>query len=152
VYVSVTGRDGRQMAGLQPADFTVLDGGKRQPIVFFSAERHPFAVAFVLDTTFSMVLGSGMVRQVDTARALVEALDPDDQASLGSLGRPLVELSADKINLSRLLRRPWCPGFQYGLRSARPREASPGRCRPCLCMKAAASSSCSQMARAGRAD
>ncbi len=106
VYVSVTGRDGRQIAGLQQGDFTVLDGGKRQPIAFFSAERHPFAVALVLDSTFSMLMGSGLAKQVNTARALAEALDRDDQIALGSLTRPLRELSEDKMEVSRLFRRP----------------------------------------------
>jgi VWFA-related protein len=106
VYVSVMGRDGRQIAGLKQADFTVLDGGKPQPIAFFSDARHPFAAALVVDTTFSMQLTAGMNRQLSVARALVEALDADDQASLGSLSRPLVELSADKTRLLQILRRP----------------------------------------------
>jgi len=109
VYVSVTGRDGRQIAGLQQGDFTILDGGKRQPIVFFSAARHPIAVALVLDSTFSMLLGAGLAKQADTGRALAEALDRDDQLALGSLTRPIRELSEDKLEVSRLLRRP--PNF-----------------------------------------
>jgi len=104
VYVSVTGRDGRQISGLEQTDFTVTDGGKRQPIQFFSAARHPFAIAMVLDISTSMTMGAGVTRQMPAARALAEALDPDDEIALGSLTGPVVGLSPDKVNVSRLLR------------------------------------------------
>src|SRR5688572_3710872 len=106
VYVSVIGRDGQQIRGLQQSDFTLLDNGKPQPVTFFSADRHPFAVALLLDTRFSMSVGPGLARQAEFARAIADALDTDDRVALGSTTRPLLQLSKDKTEASRQLRRP----------------------------------------------
>jgi VWFA-related protein len=125
VYVTVMGRDGRALSGLQQSDFTLLDSGKPRPIAFFSAARHPFAVAIVLDGTFSMWLGAGFQKQMAAARELAEALDADDQVALGSLTRPVAELSDNKVNVSRLLRQS-VPSVTFGARGFEGTESRPG--------------------------
>lgn len=106
VYVSVMGRDGLQIKGLQQSDFTLLDNGKPQPITYFSADRHPFALALLIDGRSSMMFGPGWARQAEFARLLADSLDKDDHVALGSVHGPLVQLSADKTEVSRQLRRP----------------------------------------------
>jgi Ca-activated chloride channel family protein len=106
VYVSVTGPDGIQVKGLEQKDFTLLDNGKPQPITFFSAERHAFALALLLDVRSGMLFGPGWARQMAFGQALAGALDPDDRVALGSTAKPILPLSSDKLEVSRQLGQP----------------------------------------------
>jgi hypothetical protein len=99
--------------------------GRPRPIEFFSAARHPFAVAIVLDGTFSMWLGAGFQKQMAAARALAESLDADDQVALGSLTRPVAELSDNKVNVSRLLRQS-VSSVTFGAKGFEETESRPG--------------------------
>lgn len=54
VNVTVTGNDRGYISRLTAKDFTVLDDGQPQEIVFFSAEETPFVAAILLDVSGSM--------------------------------------------------------------------------------------------------
>ena len=54
VTATVTGSDGRFVAGLTKDDFTIYDNGQRQTITHFSSERVPVSLGIVLDSSGSM--------------------------------------------------------------------------------------------------
>jgi Ca-activated chloride channel family protein len=54
VDAEVTSADGRLLTGLTRADFRVLDEGKPQPIVNFSAEEQPLDLILLFDVSGSM--------------------------------------------------------------------------------------------------
>jgi hypothetical protein len=54
ITATVTGRDGRFLAGLDKDDFIVFDNGERQPITHFSSERAPVSLGILLDASGSM--------------------------------------------------------------------------------------------------
>ena len=81
VYVTATvaDRDGRFVAGLTADDFVVLDEGRPQKIVSFSAARVPVSLGIALDVSVSMA-----PPQMETARAAIRRLvnnllGPDDE-------------------------------------------------------------------------
>lgn len=84
-------RGGRPIAGLSADDFIVTDNGVQQQIEAVS-ERAPLSVTLLLDTSGSM-RGERMQHLTDAADTLVEALRPEDRASLISFShRTLVSV------------------------------------------------------------
>src|SRR5258705_13542100 len=54
-HVSVRDKSGHSVSGLTKDDFTVLDEGKEQPIIFFSEEsKQPLRMAIVVDRSRSV--------------------------------------------------------------------------------------------------
>jgi VWFA-related protein len=79
VTATVTGRDGRFLAGLRKEDFAVYDNDTLQEITHFSSERVPVSLGILLDSSGSMA-GQKMA----SARAAIshfvnELLGDDDQ-------------------------------------------------------------------------
>ena len=54
VLTTVLDAQGRLVPSLEQADFTILDNGKPQELVFFQNEVQPFTVVVMLDFSFSM--------------------------------------------------------------------------------------------------
>ena len=80
LQVSVTERGRRYVPDLQAEDFTVLEDGRPQPLVFFSRTRTPVALSLLLDTSTSMepVMGLAQNAAVEFARRL----GPEDVAQV----------------------------------------------------------------------
>jgi Ca-activated chloride channel homolog len=78
--VTVTNPAGHSVTGLTIDDFTVLEDGVQQSISFFASEPVPVDVAFVLDTSASMMADLPLVREA--ARGMVHSLRPEDRAAV----------------------------------------------------------------------
>jgi len=74
--VTVTGRDGAAVPGLQASDFAVYDEGELQQITAFSAQERPATVGLVLDNSRSMTPIRG--EALRAAAAFVDVSNPED--------------------------------------------------------------------------
>jgi VWFA-related protein len=82
IYATVRDEAGRLVPGLTRDDFTVSDNGKRQTLVHFTNDVHPFSAVVMLDRSASMTDHHELVR--DAGRAFVRAMLPADAARVGS--------------------------------------------------------------------
>lgn len=82
VDVLVT-ENGRQVRGLGPDDFEILDNGVPQRADLVSFEQLPLNVVLTFDTSTS-VRGNRLVHLRDAGRAMLEGLKEGDQAALVS--------------------------------------------------------------------
>lgn len=106
VDVLVT-RDGRPVAGLTAADFTLLDNGVPQQIDAVLVEDVPITLFLVLDTSAS-VRGEPLVQLRAAAEAAAAALRPEDRVGLLTFShhvRMAVAPPADPRSLPAALRR-----------------------------------------------
>ncbi|MBP7571143.1 MAG: VWA domain-containing protein [Acidobacteria bacterium] len=78
--VTVTDAADRQVTGLGPDDFVVLENGKPQSIKFFSAGEAPLDVVLLVDTSSSMADKLEPSRQA--AKRFLATLRPSDRASI----------------------------------------------------------------------
>lgn len=111
VHVTVTGEDGRLVTDLTRADFEVLDNGTPVAITSFSNHRQPITVALMLDTSASMIPRLPRMRSATTH--FIDALGPDDRATIGSFGYEVAVsplLTGDKAVLRRVLGEELWPG------------------------------------------
>jgi Ca-activated chloride channel family protein len=69
VTVTVTGRDGRFVAGLRADDFTVYEDGQVQTLSHFSSDRVPVSLGIALDSSSSMT-----AEKLSAARAAIDRL------------------------------------------------------------------------------
>jgi Ca-activated chloride channel family protein len=111
VYASVTGPDGRPVAGLKAADFVVRENGVEQRIEAFAEGDFPLSVALALDHSFSMA-GSRLALAKAGARAFLDALCPEDRALVAAVSsevRLLGPFSTDRDAQRRALEElsPW---------------------------------------------
>jgi VWFA-related protein len=81
VPVTVTDRDGHLMGGLRPEDFYVLEGGKRQPLTFFTSDPFALSAAVIFDTGMADV---GLKKVQDTLSALQGAFSQFDEVAIYS--------------------------------------------------------------------
>ena len=82
VQVDVEVRSGNKpVAGLTAADFEVRDSGVPQTIRVVSFESVPVSIMLALDAS-SSVRGEALAHLKDAARAVVQALTPQDEAAL----------------------------------------------------------------------
>jgi Ca-activated chloride channel family protein len=84
VYATVQDASGRLVPDLKQDDFVVLDNGREQRITFFSSAPAPISVVVMLDRSISMKAHDDAI--VEAGTAFVRALQPDDQARIGSIG------------------------------------------------------------------
>jgi VWFA-related protein len=79
VTATVTGRDGRFLAGLDKDDFIVFDNGERQPITHFSSERAPVSLGILLDASGSMADDKMAAARRAIQRFVTDLLDEEDE-------------------------------------------------------------------------
>src|SRR4051812_37133031 len=78
VYVAVSGRDNRPVPGLRASDFQLKDDGKLTEITQFSNERHPIAMAIVMDGSLTMAITQGAAQSLNAAEALMASTERGD--------------------------------------------------------------------------
>jgi Ca-activated chloride channel family protein len=103
--VTVTGPDGRYVPGLGPADFTVLEDGVEQKVLFFERATNPLTVAMLLDSSTSMT--EQMTLAQNAAVDFVSRLRPQDLVEIidfDSRVRVLQEFTNDRAALEGAIR------------------------------------------------
>lgn len=85
VSVSVTGKRGRAVAGLESAAFTLFEDGIPQPLSLFAREDVPLSLVLLIDSSDSMRAKLPMAQAA--ARAFVRTLRPGDTAELVQFSR-----------------------------------------------------------------
>jgi len=90
ILATVLDNTGRLVPDLEQADFTVLDNGKPQDIVFFQNDVQPFTVVVTLDFSFSMNNNLDLLRAA--AEQFFLRMLPQDQGQVGAF--------SDKIRFS----------------------------------------------------
>jgi VWFA-related protein len=85
VSAVVRDRKGRFVENLKQKDFLVAEGGQPRPILDFHSQADgPVKLALLFDISGSMRVGTKAVDAVQTARVLLSALKPGDEAALFS--------------------------------------------------------------------
>src|SRR5208282_6719969 len=79
VPVTVTDREGRLIAGLLPQDFSVLEGGQKQTLKFFTSDPFALSAAVIFDTGMADV---GLKKVQETLSALQGAFSPFDEVGI----------------------------------------------------------------------
>jgi Ca-activated chloride channel homolog len=82
LFVTVQDAQKRLAPDLTQNDFEILDNDKPQPITYFDNSVHPISVVAMLDTSGSMTLTIGLLKQA--AEQFVIRLLPDDRARVGA--------------------------------------------------------------------
>ena len=90
VLTTVTDAQGRLVPSLEQGDFSILDNGKPQEVVFFQNEVQPFTVVVMLDFSASMTANLDRLKSA-TEQFLLRML-PDDKGQVGAF--------SDKIQFS----------------------------------------------------
>ena len=82
VLATVLDNNGRLVPDLERTDFTILDNGKPQEVVFFQNEVQPFTVVVTLDFSFSMNNYLKLLRA--SAEQFILRMLPEDKAQVGA--------------------------------------------------------------------
>jgi VWFA-related protein len=82
VLTTVLDKSGRLVPDLEREDFTVIDNGKPQDIVFFQNDVQPFTVVVMMDFSFSMNANLELLKAA--AEQFVLRLLPADRAQVGA--------------------------------------------------------------------
>ncbi len=82
LFVTVQDLQKRLVPGLEKTGFEVFDNDKPQPLVYFDNSIHPINVVVMLDTSGSMTLTIGLLKQA--AEQFLIRLLPDDKARVGA--------------------------------------------------------------------
>ena len=90
VIATVTAADGRLVPNLEQDEFTVLDNGRPQEIVFFQNDVQPFTVVVMMDKSASMTANLELLDQA--AEQFILRMLPEDRGQVGAF--------SDKIELS----------------------------------------------------
>ena len=90
IVATVTDAQGRLAPGLEQDEFTILDNGKPQDVVFFQNDVQPFTVVVMLDYSASMT--ANLDRLEAAAEQFVLRMLPADKGQVGSF--------SDKIQFS----------------------------------------------------
>src|SRR5688572_1984680 len=90
IIATVTSSDGRLVPNLEQEEFTILDNGKPQEIVFFQNEVQPFTVVVMMDKSASMTANLEMLDRA--AEQFILRMLPADKGQVGAF--------SDKIEMS----------------------------------------------------
>jgi Ca-activated chloride channel family protein len=82
VLTTVLDKEGRLVADLTQEDFTILDNGKPQEIVFFQNDVQPFTAVVMMDFSFSMNANLKLLKAA--AEQFILRLLPTDRAQVGA--------------------------------------------------------------------
>ena len=82
IFVTVQDAQRRLIPDLMQDEFQILDNEKPQPIVYFDNSVHPINVVVMLDTSGSMTLTIGLLKQA--AEQFIIRLLPEDKARIGA--------------------------------------------------------------------
>jgi Ca-activated chloride channel family protein len=82
VLATVLDKDGRLVPDLTQHDFTLIDNGKPQDIIFFQNDVQPFTAVVMMDFSFSMNAHLKLLKAA--AEQFVLRLLPDDRAQVGA--------------------------------------------------------------------
>ena len=82
VLATVLDSSGRLVPDLEKDDFTILDNGKPQEIIFFQNDVQPFTAVVTMDFSFSMSRNLDLLR--NAAEQFILRLLPDDRAQVGA--------------------------------------------------------------------
>ena len=106
VPVSVLDKRGEPVLGLTGEDFTLSEDGRRQPVTFFSGERHPLRIALALDVSGSM---RDKMDEVSAAlRHFINLLEPADQIMVITFSAAThieQDFTSDRAQLERVFGR-----------------------------------------------
>jgi Ca-activated chloride channel family protein len=97
--LTVSDKDGRNVAGLKKENFSIFENGLEQDIEYFFNEEAPMNVAILIDTSASTK--DVLDRIQKAARDFVKIFRPEDKGIIVSFDyrtRFLSELTADKKN------------------------------------------------------
>lgn len=106
VPVVVSDYTGRYVPFLKASDFQLTEDGIHQEITFFAAERVPFDVAIVMDTSGS--IHDSLPDIQESAIRFVNELNEEDRVTIiefNSKVRVLTELTSDRGEIQRSIRR-----------------------------------------------
>lgn len=106
VPVVVSDYTGRYVPFLKASDFQLTEDGIQQEISFFAAERVPFDVAIVMDTSGS--IHDSLPDIQESAIRFVNELNEEDRVTIiefNSRVRVLTELTSDRAEIQRSIRR-----------------------------------------------
>ena len=95
VPTTVTDAQGRLVPNLEQNQFSILDNGKPQEIIFFQNETQPFTVVVMLDYSASMTANLDLLRAA-TEQFLLRML-PQDKGMVGAFS-DRIEFSGDFTN------------------------------------------------------
>jgi VWFA-related protein len=101
VYATVRDSSGRLVTGLSRDDFRLRHDGRPARIDVFSTDAQPLSVAVMLDTS-----QGHDARRGEGALAFIDALRPEDRASLGTFGFEIAvgaQLTRDRGEFQRVL-------------------------------------------------
>src|SRR5688572_16481881 len=104
ILATVLDRDGNLVPGLERQDFTVLDNGKPQDIVFFQNGIQPFTVVLLIDTSFSMRDSLTLVKAA--AEQFISRMGPEDTGQVGAFNDKITfggSFTSDRVGLIRAL-------------------------------------------------
>jgi VWFA-related protein len=87
VLATVLDHDGRLIPDLERTDFTIVDNGKPQEVVFFQNEVQPFTVVVTLDFSFSMNNNLKLLRAA--AEQFILRMLPEDKGQVGAFSDKL---------------------------------------------------------------
>ena len=103
VVAVVRDRKGRFVRDLSREDFTILEGGRRRPIVDFrNMTDGPLRVALLFDVSGSMRMGSRVVDARQIARHLMSTLDARDLAALFTFDTALRQLQPFTSDMTKV--------------------------------------------------
>lgn len=100
VLTTVLDRDGRLVPNLERGDFTILDNGKPQEIVFFQNDVQPFTVVVMMDFSFSMNAHLKLLKAA--AEQFILRMLPDDKAQVGAFSDKIMfsgDFTSDRDDL-----------------------------------------------------
>jgi len=82
ILATVLDNSGRLVPDLERADFTVLDNGKPQEVVFFQNDVQPFTVVVTMDFSFSMNNNLKLLKAA--AEQFILRMLPEDKGQVGA--------------------------------------------------------------------
>jgi len=103
--VNVTDLNGRALAGLKPADFTVFENGQQQQVTDVEPANSPFNLVLLLDVSGSVEEHIDFIRKA--ARNFIKTVSPQDRISIISFRddiQVISDFTTDRSLLSERLK------------------------------------------------